>query len=159
MDVTLFGLFASQLIGCGPATSTIPPGAQQVHVAIGESVIRLNPATVHVGDVYLVLDTRLATVLFVQQKDAADAIPGPLSEARLARLALGDTQGTSIEGFADPGCTEQQKTDAVGRLGYCSNVFMVAVSAGKYAFLTEDPSASGEGLQPPKAVAVLQVLP
>lgn len=55
--VPLVGLLAVALVGCGLGQTPIPPGAQQVHVVVTESEVRLDPATVHAGDVWVVLDT------------------------------------------------------------------------------------------------------
>jgi hypothetical protein len=67
-----------------------------------------------------------------------------LSDQDLDRLAHGDTEGTSIEGLS---------------AGCCGNVFKLALPAGKYAFITNDPSGVPGGLLPPPSMAVLQVLP
>ena len=47
------------------AMTPIPPGAQEVHVVITESEVRLDPATFRAGDVYLVLDGPVPGVDFV----------------------------------------------------------------------------------------------
>lgn len=157
--VIFLGLLAGMLVGCGRGQRPIPAGAQQVHIVVAESEVRLNPATVRAGDLYVVLDTPLSSVAFVERKRTAAEIPGPMSDDDLARLALGDTQGTSIGVFDDTGCSDQQRAEDRGMLGVCGNVFMVVVSAGKYAFLTDDPAGRSGGLRPPRAIAVLEVLP
>jgi len=53
--VILVGLLAGLLVGCD-GSARIPPGAQQVHVVATDTEVRMDPPTVHAGDVYLVLD-------------------------------------------------------------------------------------------------------
>jgi len=50
------GLLAVLAVGCGRGQKPIPPGAQQVHVVVTRFDVRLDPATVRAGNVYLVLD-------------------------------------------------------------------------------------------------------
>ena len=169
-EVILVGLLVGVLAGCGRNTP-IPPGAQVVHVVATESEVRLDPATVHAGDVYLVLEEPLdGSFAFVALKRTAEATPGPLSDDDLERLAHGDTEGTSMEGFS-VGCVPSQQAESRGQTGPCGNAFgpMVLVE-GKYAILgpgwtmmeTEpsvDPTAGPGGFLPPPTMAVLEVLP
>jgi hypothetical protein len=53
----LVGVVAVGLVACGRGQAPIPAGAQQVHVVIAGSTVRLDPDTVPAGDVYVVLDT------------------------------------------------------------------------------------------------------
>lgn len=150
---TLAMLLAAGLVGCGPGHEPIPPGAQQVHIVITESEVRLDPASVRAGDVYLVLDAPAqGSFVFVQQKTTAEATPGPLTDDDLARLATGNSQFTAIEGISAGGCSAEQDAEARGQMGYCGNVFQVTLSQGKYAILSDAPE-----VQPP--MAVLEVLP
>jgi hypothetical protein len=147
------------LVGCWRGQTPIPPGAQQVHIVVTESEVRLDRATVRAGDAYLVLDTPGSTVAFVQRKTTAEEAPGPLSDADLPRLTRGDTEGTAIESFSDTGCSAAQRAEDRGQMGYCGNLFKVVLSAGKYAFLTAPSDGGSPGLVPPRSMAVLQVLP
>lgn len=93
-------LAASIVVGCGRGQVPIPPGAQVVHVVATESGVRLAPATVHAGDVYLVLDEPVeGSFALAQRQRTADESPGPLDDDDLERIATGDTEGTAIEGF------------------------------------------------------------
>jgi len=139
---------------CGRGQATIPPGGQQVHVSVTESEVRLDPATIRAGDLYIVLDTPGSVVGFAQRKRTAAETPGPLTDDDLERLALGDTEGTAIGGFDDVGCSADQRAEDRGQMGYCGNVFRETLTPGKYAFFLGDPE--GEG---PRSVAVLEVLP
>ena len=152
--IVLWGLLAGALAACGRGQATIPPGGQQVHVSVTESEVRLDPATVHAGDLYIVLDTPGSGVGFAQRMRTAAETPGPMSDEDLDRLAHGDTEGTAIGGFDDFGCSADQRAEDRGQMGYCGNVFKETLTPGKYAFFVGDPE--GEG---PQSVAVLEVLP
>ncbi len=165
--VALLGMLAAVLAGCGGATP-IPAGAQVVHVAITESGVRLDPATVHPGDVWLVLD-RLGGS-FVERKRTAEETPGPLSDDDLARLAQGDTGGFGFRALPAGGCSPAQDAEERGQMGPCGNVMKVVVVEGKYAILgpgwamqetapSVDPTADPAGFLPPPSMAVLEVLP
>jgi hypothetical protein len=169
-EVILVGLLVGVLAGCGRNTP-IPPGAQVVHVVATESEVRLDPASVHAGDIYLVLEEPLdGSFAFVSLIRTAEATSGPLSDDDLERLAHGDTEGTSMESFS-VGCDPSQQAESRGQRGPCGNAFgpMVLVE-GKYAILgpgwtmmeTEpsvDPTAGPGGFLPPSTMAVLEVLP
>jgi hypothetical protein len=136
--VISLGLLAGVLVGCAGPTS-IPPGAQQVHVVVTGSEVRLEPATARAGDIYFVVDTPGAEVSWVQRMSTEEETPGPMSDADLARLARGDTQGMSL-------------TCCFGTGEPYGNVHKVALSPGKYALLTRQPETPGP-------IAVLEVLP
>lgn len=152
--VAFLGLLVGVLVGCGRGQTPIPPGAQQVHVVVTESELRLDPATVRAGDIYVVLDTPRSSVGFVQRQRGPSETPGPLSDDDLARLAHGDTQGTAIGGFDLVGCSDSQRAEDRGKMGYCGNVFKVVLTQGKYAFFT----GNVDGV-PPRSIAVFEVLP
>lgn len=169
--VMLVGLLASVFVGCGREQAPIPPGAQVVHVVATEAHVRLDPATVRAGDVYLMLDEPLdGSFTFVERKRTADESPGPLSDDDLERLAHGDTEGTMIGGLDAGGCGAEQNAADRGQMGPCGNVIKVVVVAGQYAILgpgwamqqTEpsvDPTADPAGFVAPSSMAVLKVLP
>jgi hypothetical protein len=158
----LVGLLAMTLLGCDRHREPIPPDAQVVHVVATLAEVRLDPATVRAGDIYLVLDEpQVGSIQFVE---------GPLSDADLERLAHGDTEGTRISGIDARGCSPDQNAADRGLMGPCGNVMKVVVNAGKYAILgpgwvqqdTEpsvDPTADPAGFVPPLSMAVLVVEP
>jgi hypothetical protein len=151
----LVGLVAA----CGPAQKPVPAGAQQVHVIADRSTVRLTPAQVRAGELYVILEEPTTSVAFVQGKHTADATPGPLTAYDLARLARGDTQGTSIGGFDVVGCDATQRAAARNQTkvpGGCGNAFLVSLTPGSYAFISGDPALIASG-QP--QIAVLDVLP
>jgi hypothetical protein len=156
--VGLVGLLAGQLVGCSRATP-IPPGGQQVHVIVTEAEVHVEPAVVRAGDVYLVLDAPLAgSFAFVEQQHSAEATPGPLSDADLARLARGDTQGLHIGGLDAGGCSAEQDAEDRGQMGPCGNVMQVVLVEGRYAIVGGSPDADPTtGRLPP--LAVLEVVP
>lgn len=157
--VALVGLLAVVLVGCSRATP-IPAGAQQVHVVITGSEVRLDPATVRAGEVYLVLDAPLeGSIVFVQRKRTAAESPGPLSDDDLARLAQGDTQGTEIGGMDAGGCSAAQNAEDRGQMGPCGNVMKVVLREGKYAIVGGAPEVDPTTGLPPPPMAVLEVLP
>lgn len=167
--VILLGVVAGMLVGCGRGQMPIPAGAQVVHVVATESEVRLDPATVRAGDVYLVLEEPLnGSITFVERSRAGET-PGPLNDDDLERLAHGDTEFTAIGGLT-VGCSPEQAAEDRGQMGPCGNVMKVTVRAGKYAILgpgwimqeTEpsvDPTAGPDGFVPPTSMAVLEVLP
>lgn len=155
----LIGLLAGGLVGCGRGQTPIPSGAQEVHVVIVGSEVRLDPATVRAGDIYVVLDTLGSSVGFAQrQRGPTPETPGPLSDEDLDRLAHGDTEGTNIGGFSDTGCSATQRAEDRGRMGPCGNVVMVVLTEGKYAFFTGNIDGRLPG-DPPPSITVLEVLP
>lgn len=132
--VVLIGLLAGVLVGCGRGQTSIPTDAPELHIVVTASEVRLDPATVRAGDLYVVLDTPGSSVGFVQRQRSAAETPGPLSDEDLARLADGDLEGTAIGGFSDAGCSAQQRAEDRGRIGPCGNVVKVVLTAGKDAF-------------------------
>lgn len=154
--VLLVCLLAGSLAGCGRGQTPIPYGAQQVHVQVIGSEVRLDPATVPAGDNYVVLDTPRSSVGFAQRQATPGEMPGPLRDEDLARLARGDTEGTAIGGFDLLGCSEEQRAEDRAQMGPCGNVFKVVLTPGKYAFVSGnlDGGASGEG---PRSIAILEV--
>ena len=161
------------LAGCGSGHAKIPSGAQLVHVVATASVVLLDPATVHAGDVYLQIDEPAdgGSFMFVERKAEATDTPGPLTDDDLARLAHGDTQGTSISG-AGPSCVGPQG-EGCGHLaapGVCGNVWKFMLGPGNYAILgpgwneqqtevSPAPTAGPAGPVIPPTMAVLEVLP
>ena len=141
---------------------TPAPDAQYIRVFANNETIQLDHATVHVGNnVYLVLEPPTDHVVFIEGKPTAEAVPGPLTDADLARLARGDLQGTSVQGFEMTGCDGDALEADRGKLrvpGNCGNVFWLPdLEPGTYAFLLEDPAGLPEGA--PIVVAVLEVTP
>jgi len=146
------------LVGCGRGQEAVPAGAQLVAVSATGSEVRLDPATVRAGNVYVVLEIPGSSVGFVQRQSTAAGRPGPLRDQDLARLAHGDTEGTAIEGFDDNGCSPEQRAEERGRMGPCGNVFKLVLGPGKYAFFSGDLDAAPSG-DHSGSVAVLEVLP
>jgi hypothetical protein len=146
------------LVACGRGQATIPPGAHVVHVRVDGLDVRLDPARVPAGDVYVVLETPNSSVGFAQGQPGPDVGPGPLSDEDLARLSRGSTEGLAISGFDNSGCSEEQRAEDWGMLGYCGNVSKVVLGAGRVAFFT----GSVDGDSPrdeSRSIAVLEVLP
>ncbi len=170
VPIALIVLITVLIVGCGRGQASIPPGAQVVHVVATESEVRLDPATVRAGDVYLMLDEPAdGSFAFVERKRTPTETPGPLGDDNLARLASGDTGGTSIGAYS-VGCDAAQRAEDRGQMGYCGNVWKVVVVAGKYAILgpgwteqqTEasvDPTADPAGFIAPPSMAVLEARP
>jgi hypothetical protein len=166
--VLLIGLLACILAGCSRGRTPIPAGAQVIHIAVIESELRLDRATVRAGDVYLVLDTPRSSVGFASRM-RGDLETGPLSDEDIARLAHGDTQGLAIGGFDLFGCSNEQRAEDLGLMGPCGNAFKTVLVEGRYAVLGPSWSQqTAEALVPPTpgppgslpgSIAVLQVLP
>jgi hypothetical protein len=172
MAIGLVGLLAGS-IGCEQGTQPVPPGVQLVHLVATQSEVRLDPAIVHAGDVYLELDEPVdGSFTFVELKRTAMETPGPLSDNDLERIAHGDTEATSIASYGVV-CDAAQRAKDRGKLarpGGCGNVWKFVLVEGKYAILgpgwveqsTEasvDPTADPAGFVPPPTMAVLNVLP
>ena len=157
LGLAIAGLLLA-LAACSRGTA-IPAGAQQVHVEIRPSEVRIQPATVHAGTVYLVLDAPAdGHLTFVARRATAAATDGPLTEADLARLRRGDTEGTSIGGLDAGGCDPAQDAEDRGKTGPCGNVMEVVLSPGIYAIMAGMPEAdAGTAGSPP--MAVLEVTP
>jgi hypothetical protein len=129
------------LISVWGSPPRIPANAQVVHVAVTSSEVRLDPATVHVGEVYFVVQGPDAPAddagfSFVSAGYGPDNAPLPLSDDDVVRLAQGDYQGTASEG------------------GW-GNYAVFTLLEGNYAFLT----GSDQPGVPPQSTAVLEVLP
>jgi hypothetical protein len=137
--ILLIGLLAGGLIGCEGSTS-IPSGAQEVHVLATTTSVRVDPASVHAGDVYLVLDVPNAGVDLIESVAGANASPGPINTADLARLAQGDTQGLAMENLS---------------VSCCGKVFKKTLVVGRYGIV---PAGSEDG-HPPPSIAILDVVP
>ena len=150
-------LISVSLAACGRGQTPIPAGAQQVHVSVVGSEVRLEPATASAGDIYIVLDTPGSGVGFAQRKRTAQDVPGPLTDEDLDRLAHGDTEGTAIGGFDDHGCSPEQRAQDHGRMGPCGNVFKIVVTPGTYAFFTGN--LEGEPGASARSITVLAVVP
>jgi hypothetical protein len=137
--VVAIALLGGALLGCEPSTS-IPSGAQQVHVVASTTDVRLDPASVHAGDVYLVLDVASGGVDLIESVAGANASPGPLTAGDLIGLAKGDTQGLLMENLS---------------VNCCGKVVKKTLVAGKYAIV---PAGTEDG-HPPPSIAVLDVVP
>lgn len=149
--LALVGVVAAGLLGLVAVVAAvwgtplnIPPDAQQVHIVVTESAVRLEPSTVHAGEVYFIVDepadpTGDAGFTFVSRgvpgQEGAD--PLPMSDEDVTRLAEGDYQGTAISG------------------GW-SGQAMFTLREGNYVFLIGLGEMPGI---PPGSMAVLEVLP
>lgn len=150
----LIALLAIATAGCWRGQATIPPGGRQVHVSVTGANVRLEPATVRAGDVYVVLDSPGSSVGFASRQTSAEATPGPLRDDDLARLGLGDAQWTAISGFDNVGCSADQRAEDGGLMGHCGNVFKETLTPGKYAFFIGGLEGGGT-----HSIAVLEVVP
>ncbi len=153
--LVLAALLAGAVAGCGRGQATVPPDATLVHVTVAGPSVHLEPATVPAGDVYFVLEVPGSSVSFAMRKRTAEETPGPFTDADLDRLAAGDDEGTSISGFDDVGCSDDQRAADRGMLGPCGNVFKEVLGPGKYAFYVDGDGAGGR----PRTLAVLVVTP
>ena len=155
-------------VGCGGipsdlldpgAGSTIPPGAQVVHVAMTDGRVALSPAVVRSGPVYLVLNAS-ATGTAVLIGGAGPGVPdgGALTAGALDRLVRGDLQGTSTTSFGASGCSADQRAAAEGRLGPCGTVSVFELRAGQYAILADAPETNATRPSP-LPIGVLTVTP
>ncbi|HUF05893.1 MAG TPA: hypothetical protein VMP86_00740 [Candidatus Binatia bacterium] len=141
LAVALVALVAV-LVAVWGSPPRIPIGAQTVHIVVTASEVRLDPATVHAGEIYFVVEgaddpAGHAGFAFVQRQRTAAATPGPMSDEDVARLARGDYQWTATEG------------------GW-GNYARFTLHEGKYAFLTD---GGGEPGVPPQSITVLEVAP
>jgi hypothetical protein len=136
-------MLAVALGGCATTTS-IPSGAQQVHVVATATEVHLDPAAIHAGDVYLVLDLAPDASGSPQSVDLvyrSTGVRGPLTDDDLATLMENPiAQGLTYEAL---------------NVSCCGNAVKVALTAGRYAFLL--PGSRPGGL--PSAMAVLRVVP
>jgi hypothetical protein len=141
LAVALVALVAV-LISVWGSPPRIPASAQVVHVVVTASEVRLDPPTVHAGNIYFVVEgpddpAEHAGFTFVSAGYGRDDTPLPLGDDAVARLARGDTQGTAIDGGWD-------------------NYAKFTLREGKYAFLV---GPGGDVGVPPQSMAVLEVLP
>jgi hypothetical protein len=155
-------LLGPVMLAACASNPTPAPDAQFVRVLANDVAIQLDPATVHVGNnIYLVLEPPTEHVAFIERMPTAEATPGPLTEADLARLATGDLQGTGVQGFEMTSCDGAALEADRGKLrvpGNCGNVFWLPdLEPGTYAFLLEDPA--GLPKRVPIVMAVLEVTP
>jgi hypothetical protein len=135
-------LVAIVTTGCESRTA-IPPGAQQVRVTTTPTSVQLTPASVHAGDVYLVLDPLPSGIVLAFVQSATSSGAGPLSSADLARLAQNaDAEGLGTETL-DISC--------------CGNVYKETLVPGKYALVVDD--AQRQPGSRPLSIAVLDVQP
>jgi len=143
-------VLAVVLSGCG-CSSPVPSGAQLLHVVVGPNDIRLNPATVHAGDVYITLDVPCTAVGFAWRAQGSVEI-APLSDDDVARLQRGDLQGTGSTGFNNSDCTSPAPNQDGLRVGECGNTQNWKLIKGRYAFFLHGP----DGITP-SAVTILEV--
>ena len=152
LAVALVALVAV-LVSVWGSPPRIPASAQVVRVAFTDSEVRLNPATVHAGAVYFVVEGSADPAgheefTFVSRGYGAQCCdhPLPMSDEDVARLAKGDSQGTGSES---------------GWGTYAK----FTLSRGKYAFLVLGPAgdqpcdALHPACAPPQSMTVLEVLP
>jgi hypothetical protein len=128
--VVVLGLLLSGIVR---AHSPVPLGAQQVEVEVTTTGVRLSPASVPAGDIYLVLVT-------------------PRSSINVTQDELVQTDVPSEFAFDLTGCTDAQRAADRGQIGYCGNVFKVNLAAGKWAVISTSGDAG-------KGFGRLEVLP
>ena len=140
MRIARIALLIVTLVGCATSTA-IPPGAQTVNIVATDSAVRVDPAAVHAGDVFLSLDVPQLGVELVSR--GGSNAREPLNADDLVRLAQNvNSEGLALESLS---------------VSCCGNVFKVSLPAGRYAFILRDPAA-GVG-RPPESMAVLDVSP
>ena len=140
MRIAWIFLLIVTLVACATRTA-IPPGAQTVNVVASDTAVRVDPTTVHAGDVFLVLDVPQRGVELVSR--GGSGAREPLTQDDLGRLAQNvDSEGLALESLS---------------VSCCGNVFKVSLPAGRYAFILRD-AAAGVG-RPPESLAVLEVAP
>jgi hypothetical protein len=122
------------LSGAVRGHTAVPAGAHLVEVEVTSQEIRVAPSTVPAGDVYFVLVTPRSSITITEDELVATDIP-------------------SDRNFDLLGCTDAQRAEDRGQVGYCGNVFKVTLSAGKYVVINSDLDASGQ------ALGRLEVLP
>jgi hypothetical protein len=142
-------LVAAALGGCERAL-VIPSGAQTVHATVTRDWVRIAPASVHAGMVYLTVDTDGTELALIGGDTGANGGLVGLTDAQLDAVLRGDLRNT----FQGSGFRSG------GELGNASELGDLV--PGKYLFLpgrivTLEPGAYGS--IPLDAVAVLEVLP
>jgi hypothetical protein len=120
--VIVLGLLLSGVVR---SHSAVPAGAQQVEVEVTATEVRLMPASVRAGDIYLVLVTPRSSINITQDELVETDVPSEFS-------------------FDLTGCTDAQRSADRGQIGYCGNVFKVNLSAGKWAVISTSGDA-GKG--------------
>ena len=125
--IALVVVLALFLSGTVRGRTVVPPGAQQVEVEVTATEVRLTPTTVQAGDIYLVLVTPRSDVTFTQDELVGNDIP-------------------THRDFDLRGCTDAQRAEDRGQLGYCGNVFKVTLAAGNYVFLSTAADGPGQEL-------------
>ena len=141
------------------AGSTIPPGAQVVHVTVTESAVSLAPAIVRPGPVYLILEaSSTGSVMLIGGAGPNAPANAPLAAGAIERLGRGDVEGTSMTGLDAGGCGPAQDQAGRGRLGPCGNVGRFELVEGTYALTGEAPESrpSSAGALP---IGILTVTP
>lgn len=128
--------------GCEPAPVAIPPGAQQVAVAVSATTVTLTPSAVPAGDVYLVL---------------AFPTGGP-GEVWLVRSGNGGLSDGQIAQLAQTGDAGQGILQESMSASCCGNVVKKTLVAGKYAIILPGPEGSAS-VVPPISTAILEVNP
>jgi hypothetical protein len=129
--VLVLGLLVSGIVR---GHTAVPSGAQQVEVEVTATAVRLSPPTVNAGDVYLELVT-------------------PRSSITVTEEELLETDIPTHRDFDLRGCTDAQRAEDRGQIGYCGNVFKVTLDARTYVVFST--AADGPG----QATARLEVLP
>jgi hypothetical protein len=115
-------------------------------------VVFAAPASVHPGDVCVVLEGPSPTIGLVSAKLSEDAPVTGMSQAQLDRVARGDMQGTQIDSFGIA-CGADAWTEQHHWQG-CGEIIQLTLSEGMYAFMADDDQP---GVAPP--MAVLEVVP
>jgi hypothetical protein len=149
---------ALALVGC-EQTTTVPSGAQVVHVVVRPASVTLDPPTAHAGDLYLVLDDPPdGPLTFVATADTATVTPGPLTDDDVRQILAGNAFHTAVVAFGAGGCSPDQDAAARGKAGPCGNAFKVTVAPGAYLIAGGSPERDPTtGRVPP--MAELRVTP
>jgi hypothetical protein len=142
--------------GCANAVA-IPSGAQQIHVVATATEVHVAPATVHPGDIYLVLDLPHVagpndSALAAQGVELE--MVGPLTDAALAQLAQTGDAGEGV-GYQSLGVAYH--CGLPWEHASCGNVYKETLAVGKYAF--DLGGTSGPQPVPPTSMGVLDVQP
>lgn len=141
------------LAACQPPPVQIPPEAEVVHVSLTDERVRLAPATVRAGDVYIVIEGPGTGFTLVRRLVAPDADPTGMTQEQVDQVAGGDFQSTQIEGFA-VSCAPDAWTPERRWQG-CRENSMVTLTEGLYAIL----GAGGDEPGVPPVMDVLEVTP
>ncbi len=142
-------LLTAGLAACEGAL-VIPSGAQTVHATVTHGSVRLEPAIVHAGMVYITVDSDGAELVIIGGGGAGPAGLTGLTDERLDAVVHGDLASTYVgSGFRSG-----------GELGNASE--LGELSAGKFLFLPDGIVALEPGAYdsiPLDATAVLEVVP